>query len=144
MFVHLKIGTPWSDGTEGVTQCPILPGETFRYQFVVDRVRYIGLARFVLCLSKTPCINLSLTFVKFEICSQELIYTMPIMVCKEKMVSMDPLWFGFQKDKQSLFPMIVIVISSSQIGIIKAATNTPLDWLPLALDSPGWENLIHC
>ncbi|KGN48772.1 L-ascorbate oxidase [Cucumis sativus] len=32
-----QIGTPWSDGTEGVTQCPILPGETFRYQFVVDR-----------------------------------------------------------------------------------------------------------
>ncbi|XP_023543283.1 L-ascorbate oxidase-like isoform X2 [Cucurbita pepo subsp. pepo] len=32
-----QIGTPWSDGTEGVTQCPILPGETFKYQFVVDR-----------------------------------------------------------------------------------------------------------
>ncbi|KAG2711831.1 hypothetical protein I3843_04G089000 [Carya illinoinensis] len=29
--------TPWSDGTEGVTQCPILPGETFKYQFKVDR-----------------------------------------------------------------------------------------------------------
>ncbi|KAF5480808.1 hypothetical protein F2P56_001521 [Juglans regia] len=32
-----QIGTPWSDGTEGVTQCPILPGETFKYQFKVDR-----------------------------------------------------------------------------------------------------------
>ncbi|PQQ04902.1 L-ascorbate oxidase [Prunus yedoensis var. nudiflora] len=32
-----QIGTPWSDGTEGVTQCPILPGDTFKYQFVVDR-----------------------------------------------------------------------------------------------------------
>ncbi|KAJ3705670.1 hypothetical protein LUZ61_009375 [Rhynchospora tenuis] len=31
------IGTPWMDGTEGVTQCPILPGETFIYRFVVDR-----------------------------------------------------------------------------------------------------------
>ncbi|GKV25325.1 hypothetical protein SLEP1_g34780 [Rubroshorea leprosula] len=30
-------GTPWFDGTEGVTQCPILPGTTFKYQFVVDR-----------------------------------------------------------------------------------------------------------
>ncbi|KAJ0039702.1 hypothetical protein Pint_26663 [Pistacia integerrima] len=30
-------GTPWFDGTEGVTQCPILPGETFIYRFVVDR-----------------------------------------------------------------------------------------------------------
>jgi FtsP/CotA-like multicopper oxidase with cupredoxin domain len=26
------------DGTEGVTQCPILPGDTFTYRFVVDRV----------------------------------------------------------------------------------------------------------
>ncbi|KAJ8765754.1 hypothetical protein K2173_014876 [Erythroxylum novogranatense] len=32
-----QIGTPWFDGTEGVTQCPILPGDTFTYQFVVDR-----------------------------------------------------------------------------------------------------------
>ncbi|XP_031395381.1 L-ascorbate oxidase [Punica granatum] len=32
-----QIGTPWSDGTEGVTQCPILPGDTFSYRFVVDR-----------------------------------------------------------------------------------------------------------
>ncbi|KAL5556394.1 hypothetical protein UlMin_038630 [Ulmus minor] len=30
-------GTPWFDGTEGVTQCPIVPEETFKYQFVVDR-----------------------------------------------------------------------------------------------------------
>lgn len=30
-------GTPWADGTEGVTQCPILPGDTFTYKFVVDR-----------------------------------------------------------------------------------------------------------
>lgn len=32
-----QIGTPWSDGTEGVTQCPVLPGDTFTYEFVVDR-----------------------------------------------------------------------------------------------------------
>ncbi|PQQ04903.1 L-ascorbate oxidase isoform X1 [Prunus yedoensis var. nudiflora] len=32
-----QTGTPWSDGTEGVTQCPIVPGDTFKYQFVVDR-----------------------------------------------------------------------------------------------------------
>ncbi|CAM0951149.1 unnamed protein product [Alopecurus aequalis] len=32
-----QIGTPWADGTEGVTQCPILPGDTFEYKFVVDR-----------------------------------------------------------------------------------------------------------
>lgn len=35
-----QIGTPWADGTEGVTQCPILAGDTFTYQFVVDRVSY--------------------------------------------------------------------------------------------------------
>ncbi|KAJ1412856.1 Multicopper oxidase, type 1 [Sesbania bispinosa] len=32
-----QIGTPWFDGTEGVTQCPIMPGDTFVYKFVVDR-----------------------------------------------------------------------------------------------------------
>ncbi|KAG6510682.1 hypothetical protein ZIOFF_028710 [Zingiber officinale] len=32
-----QIGTPWFDGTEGVTQCPIVPGDTFTYRFVVDR-----------------------------------------------------------------------------------------------------------
>ncbi|XP_057524932.1 L-ascorbate oxidase-like [Amaranthus tricolor] len=32
-----QIGTPWYDGTNGVTQCPILPGDTFVYKFVVDR-----------------------------------------------------------------------------------------------------------
>ncbi|KAK1351301.1 hypothetical protein POM88_054488 [Heracleum sosnowskyi] len=32
-----QIGTPWFDGSEGVTQCPILPGDTFTYEFVVDR-----------------------------------------------------------------------------------------------------------
>ncbi|KAL6626396.1 hypothetical protein ACP70R_030122 [Stipagrostis hirtigluma subsp. patula] len=32
-----QIGSPWADGTVGVTQCPILPGETFTYRFVVDR-----------------------------------------------------------------------------------------------------------
>ncbi|KAB1209571.1 L-ascorbate oxidase [Morella rubra] len=30
-------GTPWSDGTEAVTQCPLVPGDTFKYQFTVDR-----------------------------------------------------------------------------------------------------------
>ncbi|KAL3721671.1 hypothetical protein ACJRO7_034067 [Eucalyptus globulus] len=32
-----QIRSPWSDGTEGVTQCPILPGDTFTYRFIVDR-----------------------------------------------------------------------------------------------------------
>ncbi|KAJ4966657.1 hypothetical protein NE237_018506 [Protea cynaroides] len=32
-----QIGTPWSDGTEGLTQCPSLPGEIHTYKFVVDR-----------------------------------------------------------------------------------------------------------
>jgi len=32
-----QIGTPWADGTEGVTQCPVLPGDVFTYTFVVDR-----------------------------------------------------------------------------------------------------------
>ncbi|XP_021651094.2 L-ascorbate oxidase isoform X1 [Hevea brasiliensis] len=32
-----QIGTPWSDGTGGFTQCPIQPGEKLIYKFVVDR-----------------------------------------------------------------------------------------------------------
>ncbi|CAM8904913.1 unnamed protein product [Rhodiola kirilowii] len=43
-----QIGTPWSDGTEGVTQCPILPGDTFVHKFVVDRVS-LGLGQFDAC-----------------------------------------------------------------------------------------------
>ncbi|TYG40674.1 hypothetical protein ES288_D12G112000v1 [Gossypium darwinii] len=31
-------GTPWSDGTGGVTQCAIMPGEKYTYTFEVDRV----------------------------------------------------------------------------------------------------------
>ncbi|CAI0466842.1 unnamed protein product [Linum tenue] len=29
-----QIGSPWADGTEGVTQCLVLPGDTFRYTFI--------------------------------------------------------------------------------------------------------------
>ncbi|KAK7840647.1 l-ascorbate oxidase [Quercus suber] len=32
-----QYGTPWHDGTDGVTQCAIMPGETLDYKFVVDR-----------------------------------------------------------------------------------------------------------
>lgn len=32
-----QIGTPWFDGTEAVSQCPIVAGDTFVYKFVVDR-----------------------------------------------------------------------------------------------------------
>ena len=28
--------SPWADGVPGVTQCPILPGQTFRYKFVAN------------------------------------------------------------------------------------------------------------
>ena len=38
MFNLLQFGTPWSDGREGVTQCPIVPGDTFKYKFKVERV----------------------------------------------------------------------------------------------------------
>ncbi|KAF6134515.1 hypothetical protein GIB67_028536 [Kingdonia uniflora] len=37
LYINKQIGTPWSDGTEGITQCPITPRDTFVYQFVVDR-----------------------------------------------------------------------------------------------------------
>lgn len=32
-----QYGTPWSDGAADITQCPIMPGETFVYKFTVDR-----------------------------------------------------------------------------------------------------------
>ncbi|CAA7061171.1 unnamed protein product [Microthlaspi erraticum] len=32
-----QIGTPWADGAAGVTQCAISPGETFTYNFTVDK-----------------------------------------------------------------------------------------------------------
>ncbi|KAJ4715669.1 L-ascorbate oxidase family protein [Melia azedarach] len=32
-----QIGSQWSDGTDGVTQCATMPGDTFTYQFVVDK-----------------------------------------------------------------------------------------------------------
>eukprot|EP00253_Pinus_taeda_P027935 PITA_27935 len=34
---HEQIGTPWDDGTASMSQCAILPSETFIYRFVVDR-----------------------------------------------------------------------------------------------------------
>ncbi|XP_075100657.1 L-ascorbate oxidase-like isoform X2 [Nicotiana tabacum] len=30
-------GTPWADGTASISQCPINPGETFVYRFIVDK-----------------------------------------------------------------------------------------------------------
>lgn len=53
----IKIGTPWMDGTEGVTQCPILPGDTFTYRFVVDRVS-------VFTCKKTFIYYLNITYIK--------------------------------------------------------------------------------
>ncbi|KMT02191.1 hypothetical protein BVRB_9g207060 [Beta vulgaris subsp. vulgaris] len=32
-----QLGTPWADGTASISQCPINPGETFTYRFVVDK-----------------------------------------------------------------------------------------------------------
>ncbi|KAL0558685.1 hypothetical protein IC582_003265 [Cucumis melo] len=33
----LQKGTPWADGTASISQCAINPGESFTYQFVVDK-----------------------------------------------------------------------------------------------------------
>uniref|UniRef100_A0A1J3DFL1 L-ascorbate oxidase n=1 Tax=Noccaea caerulescens TaxID=107243 RepID=A0A1J3DFL1_NOCCA len=32
-----QLGTPWADGAAGVTQCAISPGESFTYNFTVDK-----------------------------------------------------------------------------------------------------------
>jgi len=34
----MQNGTPWSDGTASISQCAIIPGETFHYRFTVDKV----------------------------------------------------------------------------------------------------------
>lgn len=82
--ILLKIGTPWSDGTEGVTQCPILPGETFRYQFVVDRVR-AGPTGFVLFISKAPSYILGLTVVNLLKCAaRDLSIPCPLRYAKRR------------------------------------------------------------
>lgn len=41
-----QIGTPWADGAAGVTQCAISPGETFTYNFTVDKVNIFFLFHF--------------------------------------------------------------------------------------------------
>ena len=35
LHVHgqLQVGTPWADGVPGLSQCPIAPGTTLRYEF---------------------------------------------------------------------------------------------------------------
>ena len=33
--LHMR-GRPWMDGVPSITQCPILPGHTFRYEFPAD------------------------------------------------------------------------------------------------------------
>ncbi|WCJ41507.1 L-ascorbate oxidase [Euphorbia peplus] len=32
-----QLGTPWADGTAAISQCAINPGETFTYEFLVDK-----------------------------------------------------------------------------------------------------------
>ncbi|KAL4556278.1 hypothetical protein LXL04_038925 [Taraxacum kok-saghyz] len=32
-----QLETPWADGTASISQCPIKPGETFKYNFTVDK-----------------------------------------------------------------------------------------------------------
>ncbi|KAK4447445.1 multicopper oxidase-domain-containing protein [Podospora aff. communis PSN243] len=32
----LQIGTPWEDGSPGVSQCPIAPGKSLTYEFIAD------------------------------------------------------------------------------------------------------------
>jgi len=32
----LQIGTPWEDGSPGVSQCPITPSKSFTYEFIAD------------------------------------------------------------------------------------------------------------
>ncbi len=58
-------GTPFYDGSAFVSQCPINPGETFTYKFVVDRVKHSRTTSFSdLCLlaaaaAASECVSFS-------------------------------------------------------------------------------------
>jgi hypothetical protein len=58
-------GTPFYDGSAFVSQCPINPGETFTYKFVVDRVKHSRTTSFSdLCLladaaAASQCVSFS-------------------------------------------------------------------------------------
>ncbi|KAF6137566.1 hypothetical protein GIB67_031845, partial [Kingdonia uniflora] len=103
-----QIGSPWSDRTEGLTQCPIMPGDTFVYQFVVDRV----------CL-------FSLNFYIYPGHS----YTMRIMECKEKLDYTVLYESQFLMELQSHSCLTTTVASYLTIGTIKPPLNKQQEFL---------------
>jgi hypothetical protein len=74
--IHQR-GTPFYDGSAFVSQCPINPGETFTYKFVVDRVKHSRTTSFSdLCLlaaaaaaaaTASQCVSFSSLHMIFEL-----------------------------------------------------------------------------
>jgi hypothetical protein len=70
-------GTPFYDGSAFVSQCPINPGETFTYKFVVDRVKHSRTTSFLdLCLladaaAASQCVSFSALHMIFALKMEE-------------------------------------------------------------------------
>ncbi|KAB1202099.1 L-ascorbate oxidase [Morella rubra] len=81
-------GTIWSDGVEGVIRCPIMPGDTFTYKFLVDKSLLINgrgrfncaLLDFSVCNATTPeCVPYPLTAVPgqtYRLKDWQLVFTL--------------------------------------------------------------------
>ena len=156
MFNLLQFGTPWSDGREGVTQCPIVPGDTFKYKFKVERVCITcqqSETSLQLTLIKTHThtqrsnndlfsslvVNLFYNLIIIHVlCTRlELICIMRTMECKEMQGYMDQSKYHFLMEFQDHLPMIMIGASSLMIGTTKAFLNKLLDCPPFPLFGLG-------
>jgi hypothetical protein len=126
------------DGTEGVTQCPVLPGDTFKYEFKVDRVGVrapaIG-SVFPFFVCSIECRSFSIYVLVMS--SLELTCTTLTMECKEKQGFMDQSAYHLLMERQNRLLMIMIGASSSTIGTTKALMNKPLDCPPFLLSLLG-------
>jgi hypothetical protein len=65
-------GTPFYDGSAFVSRCPINPGETFTYKFVVDRVKHSRMTSFSdICLlaaaTASQCVSFSSLHIIFAL-----------------------------------------------------------------------------
>jgi hypothetical protein len=126
------------DGTEGVTQCPVLPGDTFKYEFKVDRVGIRAAAIgswFSIFVCSYECRSFSIYVLVMG--RLGLICTTLTMECKEKQGFMDQSVYRFLMERQNRLHMIMIGASSSTIGTTKALMNKPLDCPPFLLSGLG-------
>ncbi|CAL5371801.1 unnamed protein product [Camellia sinensis] len=159
-----QIGSPLSDRTEGITQCPILPGDTFVYKFVVDRPgTYMYHAHYG--MQRTCGLYGSIRVAHPDGESEPFSYDYDRSIILndwyhkstfEQAAGLSSIPFVWVGEPQSLLiqvkgqfdcytpgesepfsPTIMIGESSSTIGTTKAHLNKPLDYLPYPLFGLG-------